>query len=375
MAAWNTLEMTVCLLMRCLIAYAVNELTEIAVSNYDGGGEEKMPGAGFVMQGVKRIVDHRAVYAQLVVTDDCNLSCGYCTEYIPGAPPVPFDTVRSRIDKLDDLGVMVYDVLGGEPLMHPQLAGIIRHIKSKRRGANMVILITNGFLLTERHVSALNDAGLDLMQISVDSITPTASSHKALKTVLPKLHMLAAKAGFHVKVQSVLTPQTAKQYDEFRHLLADLPFDFSFSLLHEPGGHVAIQGDEYVQLLTQHNLFAGMQLYRQHAEEMLLGDDSRPWKCLGGSKFLYVNAAGQVQFCSQNAEFQKPLSEMTVRDLRANHRHKMCEPGCALGCARLVSHALGEPLKTLQTSLSLVSRIWSGKPEKVSTQAAVPTRT
>lgn len=332
-----------------------------------------MPGAGFVIKGIKRIVDHRAVYAQLVVTDDCNLSCGYCTEFISGAPPVPFDILMSRIDKLDALGVMVYDLLGGEPLMHPQLAAIIQHIKSKRRGANMAILITNGFLLTERHVAALNSAGLDLMQISVDSIVPTASSHKALKTVLPKLQMLAKEARFHVKVQSVLTPQTAKQYDEFRRLLADLPFDFSFSLLHEPGGHVAIQGEAYVQLLTEHNLFAGMQFYRQHAEEMLLGDDSRPWTCLGGSKFLYVNATGQVQFCSQNTEFQKPLHEITIGDLHGNYRHKPCEPGCALGCARLVSHALGEPLKTLQTSLSLVSRIRGGKQAKAPSQAAVPT--
>jgi MoaA/NifB/PqqE/SkfB family radical SAM enzyme len=223
-------------------------------------------------------------------------------------------------------------------------------------------------------VAALNDAGLDLMQISVDSIVPTASSHKALKTVLPKLQMLAREARFHVKVQSVLTPQTAVQYDEFRCLLADLPFDFSFSLLHEPGGHVAIQGEEYVQLLTEHHLFAGMEFYRQHAEEMLLGDDARPWKCLGGSKFLYVNGQGQVQFCSQNTEFQKPLSEMTVSDLHANHRHKTCEPGCALGCARLVSHALGEPLKTLQTSLSLVTRIRGGKQDKAFPQTGVPTQ-
>ena len=103
--------------------------------------------------------------------------------------------------------------------------------------------------------------------------------------------------------------------------------------------------------------------YRQHAEEMLRGDASRPWKCLGGSKFLYVNAAGEVQFCSQNHEFHKPLHEVTLADLRANNRHKACESGCALGCVRLVSHALGEPLKTLQTSLKLVSRIrLSAKP-------------
>jgi hypothetical protein len=52
---------------------------------------------------------------------------------------------------------------------------------------------------------------------------------------------------------------------------------------------------------------------------------------------------------------------MTRHDLRANHRHKGCEPGCALGCARLVSHALGEPFKTLRTSLSLVTRMRESK--------------
>jgi MoaA/NifB/PqqE/SkfB family radical SAM enzyme len=333
-----------------------------------------MLGPGFVLQGVKRIFDSRAVYAQLVVTDDCNLSCGYCTEFIPGAPPVPLPALQARIDQLDALGVMVYDLLGGEPLLHPDLAEIIRYIKAKRHSGNLVVLITNGFLLTPQHVAALNDASLDLMQISVDSIVPTASSHKALKTVLPKLRMLAQEARFHVKVQSVLTAQTAQQYDEFRRLLDGLPFDFSFSLLHEPGGHIAIQGEDYVRLLSEHNLFAGMQFYRQHAEEMLRGDDSRPWKCLGGSKFLYVNAAGQVQFCSQNTEFQKPLSEMTLHDLRANHRHKGCEPGCALGCARLVSHALGEPFTTLRTSLSLVTRIRESKPGRPAAPDAALTR-
>jgi hypothetical protein len=64
-----------------------------------------------------------------------------------------------------------------------------------------------------------------------------------------------------------------------------------------------------------------------------------------------------VQFCSQNHEFHKPLLEMSLADLRANNHHKACEPGCALGCARLVSHALGDPLKTLRTSLTLVARI------------------
>jgi len=316
-----------------------------------------VPGPQFIVRGAKRIFDAKALYAQLVITEDCNLACGYCNEYTPGAAPIPLPILQARVDKLDALGVLVYDLLGGEPLLHPDVVPLIRYMKATPPHEKLVVLITNGFGLTAQTVAALNDAGLDLLQISVDSIVPTASSHKALKTVLPKLHMLAREARFPVKVQSVLTAQTYLQYDEFRRLLADLPFAFGFSLLHAPGGHVAIQGEHYVRLLTEHDLFAGMRFYRQHAEEMLRGDDSRAWKCLGGSKFLYVNAAGEVQFCSQNREFCKPLLDLTMADLRANNRHKVCEPGCALGCARLVSHALGAPLTTLYTSLTLVARL------------------
>lgn len=111
-----------------------------------------------------------------------------------------------------------------------------------------------------------------------------------------------------------------------------------------------------MRLAAEHDLYTGMRLYRQHAVEMLRGDDLRPWQCLGGSKFLYVNAAGEVQLCSQNRACRKPLHAVTQGDLRANNRHKACEPGCALGCVRLVSHALGAPLTTLATSLPLVAR-------------------
>src|SRR2546427_9725821 len=322
-----------------------------------------VPGPQFILRGAKRIFDAKALYAQLVITDDCNLSCGYCNEYTPGATPIPLPILQARVDRLDALGVLVYDLLGGEPLLHPDVVPLIRYMKATPPHENLVVLITNGFLLTTQTVAALNDAGLDLLQISVDSIVPTASSHKALKTVLPKLHMLAREARFPVKVQSVLTEQTYLQYDEFRRLLADLPFDFGFSLLHAPGGHVAIQGEHYVRLLAEHDLFAGMRFYRQHAEEMLRGDDSRAWKCVGGSKFLYVNAAGEGQVFVQNREGFKPSLDLTPADLPAHNRPKACESGCALGCVRLVSHALGEPLKTLQTSLKLVSRIrLSAKP-------------
>jgi len=312
------------------------------------------PGPALIMRGLKRLYDSRALYAQLVVTTDCNLSCGYCNEYTRGAPAPRLSSLKARVDRLDSLGVMVYDLLGGEPLLHRELVPLVSYIKGLRSGGNIVILITNGFLLTPDIVDGLNEAGLDMMQISVDSAYPTKNSEKSLKSILPRLEMLTERARFKVKVQSVLTEETCDDYENFRSLLKGLPFDFGFSLLHGPGGRIAIEGPRYVRLLREHKLFAGMNLYRRNAEEALMGDFSRPWKCLGGSKFLYVNGAGEVQFCSQNKEFSRSLEDFTTGDIKNNNRHKACEPGCVLGCARLISHALGEPIKTMRTSLSLL---------------------
>jgi len=293
------------------------------------------------------------MYAQVVVTDDCNLSCSYCDEYAPGAPLVPLDELERRVDRLDALGVQVYDFLGGEPLIHPRIADLIRHVKSKRRGSNLATVITNAFLLTERGIHELNRAGLDFMQVSVDSIEPTSLSQKSLKSVLPRLRLLARAARFTVEIQTVLNDESCERYDELRSLLKDLPFAFGFSIMHGRGGRIAIRGEKFLELLERYGVFEGVNFYGEHLRDMLRGDFSRPWRCLAGFKFLYVNAAGGVQWCAQQRAWSKPLEEITLADLRSNDRHKPCEAGCSLGCVRMVSHTLGEPLRTLGASARL----------------------
>lgn len=309
----------------------------------------------FVLTGAKRVFDSRPLYAQVVVTDDCNLTCAYCDEYAPGAPLVPLETLKARVDRLDDLGVLVYDFLGGEPLLHPEIAPLVAHVKSKRRGSNLATVITNGFLLTQKTVGDLNNAGLDFMQVSVDTLRPTEWSDKSLKSVLSKLRLLAETARFQVEIQSVLNEENLESYDEFRAALKDLPFAFGFSIMHGPGGQIAIRGEKYGELLEKYGVFEGVNFYGEHLKEMLRGDFSRPWKCLGGFKFLYVTSAGAVQWCAQQRGAAFDLMTASPARLKANDAHKPCEAGCALGCVRMVSHTLGEPLKTLGASVRLAA--------------------
>lgn len=311
----------------------------------------------FLLKGAKRVLDSRPMYAQVVVTDDCNLTCDYCDEYTPGGPSVPLPELKTRIDKLDELGVLVYDLLGGEPLMHPGLNELVAHTKAKRGGSNVVTVITNGFFLAEGMIDRLNDSGLDFMQLSVDSIEPTPRSVKALKSLLPKMRLLAKRARFKVEVQSVLNEETLPDYDRFRDLVKEFPFAFGFSIMHGRGGQIAIRGEKYLNILRRYGVFEGMNFYGEHLQEMLLGDFSRKWKCLAGFKFLYVNAKGSIQWCAQQRDYSFPLEKLDLAELRKNNRHKPCEAGCCLGCVRMISHSLGEPLKSLRSSISLATGI------------------
>ena len=81
--------------------------------------------ARFVLTGIKRLFDSRPVHAQLVVTYECNLACAYCHEYANGAPIVPFDVLARRIDALGELGAFTFDLLGGEPLLHPDIVRLV----------------------------------------------------------------------------------------------------------------------------------------------------------------------------------------------------------------------------------------------------------
>lgn len=237
--------------------------------------------------------------------------------------------------------------------MHPDIAELVRYTKTKRGGSNLATIITNGFLLTKKNILDLNEAGLDFMQVSVDTLHPTDWSDKSLKSVLPKLKLLAETAKFQVEIQSVLNEENLHNYDEFRATLKDLPFAFGFSIMHGKGGQIAIKGEKYLALLDKYGVFEGVNFYGEHLKEMLAGDFSRAWKCLGGFKFLYITAAGTIQWCAQQRGVAFDLMSTTPERLQTNNVHKPCEAGCSLGCVRMVSHTLGEPLKTFGASVKL----------------------
>jgi len=109
------------------------------------------------------------VLVHIIPMRRCNLDCGYCNEYDQVSKPVPLEEMKRRLDYLAAMGTSIITISGGEPLMHPELEEVIRHIRKRGMIAGM---ITNGFLLSVDLIKSLNDVGLKNLQICIDYVTP-----------------------------------------------------------------------------------------------------------------------------------------------------------------------------------------------------------
>ena len=180
---------------------------------------------------------HRPIVAQIIPTRRCNLSCAYCNEFDRSSAPVPITVLQERIDRLVDLGTGIITLSGGEPLLHPAVDEIVRHVR--RRGV-IATLITNGYLLTPAMIQRLNGAGLDSLQISIDNVAPDDVSKKSLDLLDRKLQMLAAHAMFDVTVNAVIGGGSAHPEDALiigRRARA-LGFQSTVGIIHDAEGQL-----------------------------------------------------------------------------------------------------------------------------------------
>lgn len=278
---------------------------------------------------------------QLVVTRRCNLACGYCHEYDDRSPPVEAALLLRRIDHAGQLGTLVLTLTGGEPLLHPKLDSLVERAVSR---GMVCTLISNGYALTREWVRRLNDAGLSLLQLSVDNIEPNEWSQKSWSQVRKKLELLKESARFNVNVNAVLGSSTL---DETRRVVAavrDIGFFMTVGLMHDAGGQIeagllgsglASAYDE-MQRMSQKSVF---HLSGEGWERDMLRDGSAPFKCRAGGRYLYVDEFGLVSYCSQRRGAPGiDLLDYTPGDVeRGFYTPKGCEARCTIGCARRAS--------------------------------------
>ena len=275
--------------------------------------------------------------AQMVVTRRCNLSCGYCNEFDETSDPIPKDVLKARIDRLKELGTFSLELTGGEPLMHPDIAELIRY--ARQRDFYKVMMISNAYLLNQKKVEELNDAGLMEMQVSVDGVMPNDVTVKVLKPMLPKLKVLAKFAKFKVVMSAVLGAANPEEVLTVVRQAKEFGFRPRVLVLHDGTGKVRLTpGEQAVFEEVRRELG---QKFKEAGDyrDRLLSQGSAPFKCRAGARYLYVDEFGDIAWCSQTrGVYKKPLLEYTPADLREQfYTKKDCADSCTIGCVRTQS--------------------------------------
>ena len=146
------------------------------------------------------------------LTDRCNLRCSYCMpaeglEWMPTERVLTDDElVRLIRIGVERLGIREVRFTGGEPLVRRGLAGIVARVREL--SAELELSLTTNGLGLARLAAPLAAAGLDRVNVSIDSIRPetyaTVTRRDRLHDVVEGLEAAAAAGLGPVKLNAVL---------------------------------------------------------------------------------------------------------------------------------------------------------------------------
>ncbi|XP_061699532.1 molybdenum cofactor biosynthesis protein 1 isoform X2 [Syngnathoides biaculeatus] len=133
-------------------------------------------------------------YLRISLTEKCNLRCQYCmpeegVKLTPRGQLLTTAEVLTLARLFVQEGVEKIRLTGGEPLIRPDVLDIVAELR-KLEGLKTIAVTTNGMNLS-RLLPLLRDAGLDLINISLDSLVPS------------KFEFIVRRKGFHKVMEGI----------------------------------------------------------------------------------------------------------------------------------------------------------------------------
>lgn len=248
----------------------------------------------------------------------CNHRCVFCAVDFLGYRPRLLDEAvwRERVVELAALGVRSVTFAGeGEPLLHPGIAGIVRHARAA--GVD-VSLVTNAVLLREPLAAELLK-NVEWVKVSCNAGTP--ETYAAVHGTRPEdfgrlMENLAAavrlrREGRHrctLGIQILLLPENAAEVGQLAERARALGLDY---LVVKPYSHFGlsrttryrgIRYEQYLGLAAEAKRFETADFAVVFREETMRSWDAAErtyGKCLALPFFSYVSADGTVWGCKE----------------------------------------------------------------------------
>ena len=297
-------------------------------------------------------------FCKFAINNTCNARCGFCGFALGKFPHqekkyVSLEGALEAVDILCQYGVRYLEINGGEPLLHKDLEQIIRRASTMKM---RVLLVTNGFLLYEKTVRRLADAGVNDFIISIDAAS--AEQHEANRG-LPGVCQRIREANRLIstlKLTSTASTTMSRlvDYQTFPSFLESLNFSsvtFSYPLTGLRSNYLGYARSSLIdysteELLELYEKVKGMKK-RFHVvnptpslEEMkrFLCNEEQRHPCLAGYKYFYLDWNLNLRRC---CNWENPMC--SIFEFDGSQRVRDGCTKCMIDCFRDASvlHHIG----------------------------------
>jgi MoaA/NifB/PqqE/SkfB family radical SAM enzyme len=237
--------------------------------------------------------------------------------------------------KLAEAGSMIISIEGGEPLMRPDITGVVRAFARHHHP----ILFTNGWRVTEALARELWDAGLSEIGVSVDFATPGRhDEHRGQKgtfnAAMRAVEILRDTAPHGRRQVALMTVLMHDNADEMEALL---------QISDEKRG----TGARLLSLKARYPHFIAFSGYLEGIDPFLEGRAQRS-TCWAGERFLNIDHMGEVSPCIEKLHLRAgnlrrdPWSVVAARLRSFDEQTKPCAD-CLTSCKGFVDEMSGQP--------------------------------
>ena len=164
-----------------------------------------------MQQGLHDSFGRKLNYLRISVTDRCNMACSYCRpsadayQAEPRSSILSFEEIERIVQVAVSLGVNKVRITGGEPLVRKDLPELIAQLAAID-GITDLAMTSNATYLA-KHANALKQAGLNRINISLDTLNPLRFKKltgSALQPVLDGIQAAKDAGLFPIKLNTVL---------------------------------------------------------------------------------------------------------------------------------------------------------------------------
>lgn len=262
--------------------------------------------------------EFRPLLSYLFTEWKCNLDCHYCWAFNNSVKGMTEDVAKRSIDWLHSTGCRVIAIMGGEPLLRPDLIHKVIYYGTKRDF--FVYLPTNGRLMRPEVIDRIGDAGVAAINLAFDAVDEKPGLPKALTKIRPYFDYLV-KAQRRYGYMVVFNTNICRTNMEDVKVLTEIAHDHGISsdvhinetpmieqahFKHYDENSTYITKEDWPKVdalldwLTEKNLNGYIMVNSaKHLQDMKLFMRGyvKPWNCRAGHNSLVIRTDGTLSPC------------------------------------------------------------------------------